>query len=81
MRDLIADLILDPYRLCGLLVNTHVFAMVIRSCCFKIGSYKFLTEGCSVNWLTANVISLPPLHPISDGPPTRKAIAVSSRSL
>ena len=45
--------------------------MVIRSFyCFKIGSYKFLMEGCSVNWLTANVISLPPLplHPISDGP-------------
>ena len=69
MRDLIADLILDPNRLCDLLVNTHVFAMVIRSfCCFKIGSYKFLTEGCSVYWLTANVISLPPLHPVSDGP-------------
>ena len=42
--------------------ETHVFAMVIRpSHCFKIGSYKFLAEGCSVYWLTAYCISMPPL--------------------
>ena len=29
--------------------ETHVFTTVIRSFhCFKIGSYKFLAEGCSV---------------------------------
>ena len=29
--------------------ETQVFGMVIRSFhCFKIGSYKFLAEGCSV---------------------------------
>ena len=34
--------------------ETHVFATVIRSFhCFKIGSYKFLVEWASVNWLTA----------------------------
>ena len=66
-RDLIADLI--PTDCSDLLVNTHVFAMLIHSFyCFKIGSYKFLTEGCSVYWLTAYVISMPPLHPISHGP-------------
>ena len=45
-------------------MNTHVFATVIRSFhCFKIGSYKFLAEGCSVywlTWLTTHCISMPP---------------------
>ena len=67
MRDLIADLI--PTDCSDLLVSTHVFAMVIRFFyCFKIGSYKFLMEGCSVYWLTAYVISMLPLHPILHGP-------------
>ena len=42
--------------------ETLVFAMVICSFhCFKIGSCKFLAEGCSVYWLTAYCISMPPL--------------------
>ena len=41
--------------------ETHVFATVIRSFhCFKIGSYKFLAEGCSEYWLTTYCISMHP---------------------
>ena len=41
--------------------ETHVFATVIHSFhCFKIGSYKFLAEGCSVYWLTTYCISMSP---------------------
>ena len=43
--------------------ETHVFATVIRSFhCFKIGSFKFLAEWGSVNWLTTYCISMPPLY-------------------
>ena len=92
MRDLIADWI--PIDCSDLLVNTHVFAKVIRSFhCFKTGSYKFLGEGCSAYWLTAYVISMPlfigAIYPISHGhrlikqlqlapAPFKQSIAVSS---
>ena len=44
--------------------------MVIRSFhCFKIGSYKFLVEGCPVYWLTAYVISIHPILHLHAPPP------------
>ena len=57
------DRAFDPHRSWAIYHETHVFATVIRSFhCFKIGSYKFLAEGCSVYWLTTYCISMPPLY-------------------
>ena len=57
------DRAFDPHRLLLFIMKHMYFATVIRFFhCIKIGSYKFLAEGCSVYWLTAYCISMPPLY-------------------